>query len=183
MTIIGWMLPSLQGLAILSGLIPVVFADDASPYLFSEEYADGELGEFPHHEYKSSSLVSPILNYKQFDPICDDGLYIMLAPRGGKVEQQGPMVVDGRGDLVWYHNYGSTYGTDVHTYKGESYLTFWAGNDGITGHGDGTYYLVSHSTPLPSSSFLFVGLYHATVLPPKKYSTLIRLTNVARFLL
>lgn len=152
---IGWLLLSLQGLAILFGfIIPDAFADDdVSPYVYSEEYDEGELGEFPHHEYKSSSLVSPILNYKQYNPICDDGLYYMLAPRGGKVKQQGPMVLDGRGDLVWYHDYGHTYGTDVHTFKGEDYLTFWAGDDGITGHGDGTYYLVRAPIIFPLRAF------------------------------
>lgn len=136
---------SLQSLAILLlGFISNVHADDASsPYVYSKEYDEGEQGSFPHHSYKSSPFVSPVLNYAQYSPLCDDGKYIMLAPRGGEVHQQGPMIVDGRGDLVWYHDYGHTYGLDVHTFKGESYLTFWAGNDAITGHGDGTYYLVS----------------------------------------
>jgi hypothetical protein len=140
---IGWMLLPLQGLTILAGLISDAGADDVSPYVHSEKYDKGELGSYPHHTYKSSPFTSPALNYVQYSPLCDDGKYIMLAPRGGKVYHQGPMIVDGQGDLVWYHDYGHTYGLDVHTFKGESYLTFWAGNDAITGHGDGTYYLVS----------------------------------------
>lgn len=141
------MLLSLQALPILFGLIPGVCSDNVSPYLYSEEYDKGELGLFPHHEYKSSPFVSPILNYKKYDPICDDGLHIMITPRGEEIHQQGPMILNAKGDLVFYRDYGPTYGLDVHNFKGEDYLTFWAGNDGVTGHGEGNYYLVSGSTP------------------------------------
>ena len=162
------MLLSLQGLAILYSFSAGVRADDdVSPYVYSEEYDNGKLGNYPHHEYKSSPYTSPVLNYVEYSPLCDDGQYIMIAPRGAEVHHQGPMIMDGQGDLVWFHDYGHTYGLNVYQYKGEKHLTFWSGNDAITGHGDGTYYLVSDKRrPI----FLHLGpsspdLYKATPLP------------------
>jgi hypothetical protein len=53
------------------------------------------------------------------------------------------MIIDQDGHLVWTKHYGQTYNANVYRYKGQDYLTFWVGNDGIVGHGDGTYYMVS----------------------------------------
>jgi hypothetical protein len=48
------------------------------------------------------------------------------------------------GDFIWasQHHYGQVYNFQVQQYKGEPYLTFWAGNDAVDGHGAGHYYMV-----------------------------------------
>lgn len=48
------------------------------------------------------------------------------------------------GTLIWTTNqyYGQVYNLQVQEYKGKKYLTFWAGNDSVGGHGVGKYYMV-----------------------------------------
>ncbi|KAK9855192.1 hypothetical protein MYU51_002491 [Penicillium brevicompactum] len=53
------------------------------------------------------------------------------------------MILDQDGDLVWFKEYATTYNLNIQSFRGEDYLTFWAGNDGIGGHGDGTYYMLN----------------------------------------
>jgi hypothetical protein len=53
------------------------------------------------------------------------------------------MILDQNGDLVWFKEYGTTYNFNIHSFRGEDYLTFWTGNDGVRGHGNGIYYMVS----------------------------------------
>lgn len=50
------------------------------------------------------------------------------------------------GDFVWTtdHSYGQVYNFQVQMYLGEPYLTFWAGDDAVDGHGSGSYYMVRH---------------------------------------
>ena len=55
-----------------------------------------------------------------------------------------------RGAMIWGndHRYGEVYNFQVQMYKGEPYLTFWAGDDSVGGHGEGKYYMVSRpNTP------------------------------------
>jgi hypothetical protein len=39
------------------------------------------------------------------------------------------------------------YNLQAQEYKGNKYITFWAGNDAVGGHGAGKYYMVK---PLPT---------------------------------
>ncbi|KAF7167011.1 hypothetical protein CNMCM6106_002591 [Aspergillus hiratsukae] len=86
--------------------------------------------------------MGPMLNYVEVNPQCKDGQYTLIAPRGAAVPDPGPMIIDQDGHLVWTKHYGQTYNVNVYSYKGHDYLTFWVGNDGIVGHGDGTYYML-----------------------------------------
>lgn len=117
-------------------------ADEANLWR-NENYANGSDGAFPLQRYRSTDVHGPILNYWQRSRACDEGGYTILAPRGDSVSHPGPMILDAEGHLVWFKEYPTTYNANVYTYKGERYLTFWAGNDAIGGHGDGTAYLVS----------------------------------------
>ncbi|KAJ5177231.1 uncharacterized protein N7482_003108 [Penicillium canariense] len=108
----------------------------------SEKYAKGFDGPFPLQRYRSADVAGPILNYWYRSAACEDGLYTILAPRGDSVRHSGPMIVDQQGHLVWFKDYRTTYNANVHTYNGERYLTFWAGDDSVKGHGEGVYYMI-----------------------------------------
>ena len=130
---------------LLAILIVTVFADVA-PYSNDVAYDKGIHGEYPVHSFMSSDLVSPRLNILQWDVQCNDGSYIMINPRGSGIASPGPMIIDTNGSLVWASDgYGQTYGLTVQKYKGEGYLTFWAGNDRLVGHGSGDYYMLDSS--------------------------------------
>ncbi|KAB8073765.1 ASST-domain-containing protein [Aspergillus leporis] len=115
---------------------------DHGPYIQSTAYDDGKFGEWPTETYRSSPIVGPALNYLQYSDECKDGLYTFIAPRGNKVGNPGPMILDQDGHLVWTKKYGQTYNLNVYTFKGQDYLTFWVGNDGVGGHGEGAYYML-----------------------------------------
>lgn len=57
--------------------------------------------------------------------------------------------------MIWGpdHRYGEVYNFQVQMYKGEPYLTFWAGDDSVGGHGEGKYYMVSTCLRNPGRSF------------------------------
>lgn len=133
----------LRVLLLPSSLFSTAGSADEENLWRNEKYASGFEGAFPLQRYLSSSVQGPILNYWQRSRACDEGGYTILAPRGDSVRHSGPMILDSEGHLVWFREYRTTYNANVYTYKGERYLTFWAGNDAIGGHGDGTAYLVS----------------------------------------
>jgi len=63
---------------------------------------------------------------------------VFLAPKGGQ-GQDGPMIVDDRGELVWFRPLtGTDQAADfrVQRYRGDPVLTWWQGRIGI-GHGRG----------------------------------------------
>jgi hypothetical protein len=66
--------------------------------------------------------------------------YLLLAPKGystGGPGQQGLMIVDRRGELVWFQSSGSfTMGLDVQSFQGQPHLTWWEGNI-VNGYGQG----------------------------------------------
>ncbi|KAJ9328079.1 hypothetical protein DTO027B5_926 [Paecilomyces variotii] len=128
----------------LADLISPVLAD-VEAYYQSDNYENGEFGEWPQQTYHSSHIIGPVVDFLQRSNRCDDGQYTMLSLRGGQVPSPGPMILDAKGNLVWRaEDYVQPYGLSKYTYKGEDYLTFWAGNDAI-GHGEGMYYMLDSS--------------------------------------
>ena len=137
----------LRWTSILSGLLSllsVTVADVDNRYR-SEKYAHGFEGAFPLQHYLSADVSGPILNYWHDGQGCKNGLYTIIAPRGSSVHHSGPMIIDAEGHMVWFKEYTTTYNANFVTYKGERYLAFWAGDDTIRGHGEGTCYLVSRA--------------------------------------
>jgi hypothetical protein len=69
--------------------------------------------------------------------------YIFVAAKKG-AGQDGPMIVDDRGQLVWFSK--NRYATDfrVQTYQGEQVLTWWEGKV-VAGHGVGEYVIFDSS--------------------------------------
>jgi hypothetical protein len=117
---------------------------DVDSYYQSTKFESGVAGKWPSQRFKSSGVTAPVLDFVKYGQACRDGLYTFIAPRGDSVQSSaGPMILDHDGHLVWTEARGQTYGMDMHTYKGESYITFWTGDDSIVGHGQGTYSMVS----------------------------------------
>lgn len=69
--------------------------------------------------------------------------YIFVAPKKG-AGQDGPMIVDDHGGLVWFSK--NRYATDfrVQHYKGKPVLTWWQGRV-LAGHGVGEYLIFDDS--------------------------------------
>jgi hypothetical protein len=69
--------------------------------------------------------------------------YVFVAVKKGE-GQDGPMIMDNQGRLVWFSK--DRYATDfkVQTYKGEPVLTWWQGGI-VAGHGEGEYVIFDSS--------------------------------------
>jgi hypothetical protein len=104
-----------------------------------------DFGSYPFKTFKSSDLTSPVLRRPIDSPQCHDDNYIFLSPRGYQVSHSSVMVMDNEGEIIWGHYVeGQAYNLKVQEYQGEQVLTFWVGNDGIGGHGEGDYYMVRY---------------------------------------
>jgi hypothetical protein len=74
-----------------------------------------------------------------------DGGYIFLAPKKD-VAQSGPMIIDGSGELVWFHSLDTHAVADFRSqvYDGKPVLTWWRGK-ATKGVGDGYYVILDDS--------------------------------------
>ncbi|KIV84583.1 hypothetical protein PV11_00356 [Exophiala sideris] len=139
----GW--PGLIVLLLLGAVRPI--RADQALFDSDEAFDKGKYGDFVQEEYKSVGLTSaPRPNvFERVPGACDgdDGLMVMLTLRGWAVPQPGPSILDGLGRLVWTNpNYVQPYNLQVQNYRGEQFLTLWAGDDGVRGHGAGFYYML-----------------------------------------
>lgn len=121
----------------------------ASPFspqrdLNSLWYDAGLYGAYVDHHYASSDHVPPKVNFLQRQHC--DSTFTFISPRGRSVPKPGPIILDSEGELVWMEDrFGQAMDFRVQQYRGEDYLTFWAGTDSGT-HGTGSYYMVSLDT-------------------------------------
>jgi len=131
-------------LRVLSCAILVVA--DFGPYIRDPFFDAGGYGEWPVERFVSTEVVSPRLNIISSSPECDTSLYTAISPRGEAVEEIGQLsliLLDAKGSLVYTATgFDRIYNLMVQNYLGESFLTFWGGNDGVGGHGEGFYYMV-----------------------------------------
>ena len=126
--------------------IPYSYADE-EPFIADESYNSGDLGRYVTQSYKTTKEIAPRFNINLPFTNCDDGSYIFIAPRGW-VPDATLYIIDAEGNMVWTldKQFGEVYNFAVQEYKGEPYLTFWAGNDAVGGHGAGSYFMVSIKT-------------------------------------
>lgn len=116
----------------------------SKPFINSILFDGGYIGAYPHDSFHSTDLVAPQLNYLQHHPSCDDGL-ILFSPRSHSVPYNGPAITNGAGELVWTEKkYGTVDNLQIQTYKGQRYLTFWAGTH-TPNDWPGKYYLLDSS--------------------------------------
>lgn len=102
---------------------------------------------YPIHTFVSSKVKAPIVDFAERSSACNDGSYYFITPRGWKVSDPGPMILDGDGNLIWTDHFSNKFGGQAYDlryqkYRGEEYLTFWLGDDRVRGHGAGHYYMV-----------------------------------------
>jgi hypothetical protein len=118
----------------------------------------GSHGSYPVREFHSSKTKIPHVNFLKWTPECATrNDFYFITPKGWKVSNPGPMILDYRGDLVWAEHFdnefgGQAYDLMVQEYLGEKFLTFWLGDDRIRGHGAGHFHMVS-----PYSNYLMCG--------------------------
>lgn len=129
----------------LLALVAIPCQADQAPFYADSKYNDAEYGFYLTQTFKSSPQVTgvPVVNFMEPFTRCDDGSYLLITPRG-KVAESTPMILDVNGSLVWAatKKYGQVYNLQVQSYKGQEYLTFWAGDDTVGGHGVGTHYML-----------------------------------------
>jgi Arylsulfotransferase (ASST) len=124
-------------------LVALVFAacggDDDPPRADSAgSAARGEVLRFR----SEPKLRAPAVRVRKRSPRAAPGS-IFVAPRKG-AGQAGPMIVDGRGELVWFRRLkGETTASDfkVQRYRGEPVLTWWQGRFS-GGGGNGEYVIL-----------------------------------------
>jgi hypothetical protein len=69
--------------------------------------------------------------------------YIFVGLKEG-VGEHGPMIIDDRGQLVWYSKYTSARDFKMQYYRGRTVLTWWEGRV-VAGHGVGEYVIFDGS--------------------------------------
>ena len=103
-------------------------------------------GAYPLRKYVSTDLTSPRAYAIQSDKSCADGL-VLLSIGGQSVTGGGPMILDMSGNLIWSApgEYGdASANTKIQRYRGQDYLTFWAGEK-LQESGLGNYYMLNSS--------------------------------------
>ncbi|UNI19309.1 hypothetical protein JDV02_005501 [Purpureocillium takamizusanense] len=118
----------------------------------SVEYDEEAFGKYPVQTFKSTPIVGPRPNLLLRDSRCESSLYTFLTPRGyvGAARNAQMTILDQGGRLVWTLGWEGQqiYNLMVQRYRGHKYLTFWAGDDAVGGHGAGTYYLLDETYTL-----------------------------------
>ena len=101
-------------------------------------------GAYPVEEFVSFDLPSSHPNLVKWDDQCDSG-NVFVTLNGASIAHPGPSVLDARGGLIWTTDeYGTVLNMRLQWYKGEKYITFWAGQkDGSMGQG--SYYMLDSS--------------------------------------
>lgn len=112
--------------------------------------APGTPGSGMHRFVTRPDLLPPRLNLTELRP---DGAvqtrprFIVIAPMSNvqyEGLQRGPMMLDRRGRLVWFHPItASIFDVNVQHYNGKPRLTWWQGRT-VDGHGIGTAMFVDH---------------------------------------
>ena len=119
---------------------------ESPPYFEDNAYDEGSCGGYPVQKYYSSDAIAPHTNTLQESLECDTSLLTFLSPRGYSDEARNPraVILDSTGSLVWSSGWDGKqiYNLRAQRYKGNDYITFWAGNDAVGGHGAGHYYMV-----------------------------------------
>ncbi|ORY62133.1 ASST-domain-containing protein [Pseudomassariella vexata] len=117
---------------------------DVPAYVNDYGYDREAHGIHPVQVYKSTDVVVPHLNLLQRDTACESSLYTLMTPRGQATREAQATILDHNGHLIWttrWHDQ-QLYNLMVQEYRGDNYLTFWAGNDAVGGHGAGFYYML-----------------------------------------
>jgi hypothetical protein len=133
-------------------------AEEAS-FFHDYGYEREAYGRNPLQVFRSTGATAPRFNILKSSPTCDNSLYTFLTPRGSATSEPLATIYNHDGHLVWASSWKGQqlYNLLVQEYKGEKYLTFWAGDDSVGGHGAGVYYMVSDTRiDMERSCFFFL---------------------------
>jgi hypothetical protein len=135
-------------LALLAVLaLAVAGCDDSTAQKSAKPAAEKGPPPGPTQHFKSRpDLRPPIVKIRVAAHDTAPG-YIFLAPKMA-VAQAGPMIMDNRGQVVWFHPLKLTKGvTDFRAqrYRGKPVLTWWRGRLSNVGVGDGWYVIYDDS--------------------------------------
>lgn len=117
---------------------------DQQAFINDAGYNNGDYGHYPHQTFFSrDNIESPRPNFVKPFTNCDDGSYLFVSLRGNIADAK-PYILDPDGSLVWTvdHRIGEVYNLQVQNYKEKPYITYWAGDDSVGGHGAGKYYML-----------------------------------------
>lgn len=107
-------------------------------------YDFGVYGAYPTRPHVTFDQASPDVSVVAWDDSCDKG-HVLVSPFGDAVQHDGPVILDSKGDMVWSATgFGVVMNLKVQQYRGENYLTFWAGYK-VGGIGMGNYYMLNSS--------------------------------------
>ena len=107
------------------------------PQLRTTFYDLAVYGGAPAKTYYSFDSQSLEISVLQWHDRCDDGGQIVIGPYGDWWETPGPMILDSRGNLIWTtRDYDVVTNVQIQEYRGEQFITFWAGTkEGAKGKG------------------------------------------------
>lgn len=117
---------------------------DQQAFVNDGHYNHGDYGSYPHQTFFSrDGIEAPRPNFMKPFTNCDDGSLLFVSLRGNVAESR-PYVLDATGSLIWTvdHRIGEVYNLQVQEYRGKPYITYWAGDDSVGGHGAGSYYML-----------------------------------------
>jgi hypothetical protein len=120
---------------------------EEAPFFHDYGYDREAYGTHPIQVFRSTGVTAPRFNILKSSTDCDKSLYTFLTPRGSATSEPLATIYDHAGHLVWVTGWNGQqlYNLLVQEYQGNKYLTFWAGDDSVGGHGAGVYYMVSES--------------------------------------
>lgn len=106
-------------------------------------YESGALGPYPLADYHTITASTPLIHIAQWHPSCDNSSYVFLSPHAVRLADNMVLMLDARGNVVWYHQErGAVHNIQVQRFKGSEYITYWVGDDEFYGHGAGFYKMV-----------------------------------------
>ncbi|POR37738.1 Uncharacterized protein TPAR_02080 [Tolypocladium paradoxum] len=144
--------PAVATLHVVVLLLALQARAELPVFVASEAYDSGDFGRYPVQTFKSSPAIAPRPNLVRQDAACARNLKTFLTPRGyaEPASRAQATILDDDGRLVWTSGWEDKqiYNLMVQTYRGQNYLTFWAGNDAVGGHGAGAYYMLDETYSL-----------------------------------
>jgi hypothetical protein len=141
-TVIRWLLQYLPV------LLPTGLSSLENVHVARDLAAQTVIGtnDYPQTAFLSTKVTTPVVDIVKWDERCDSESFVLLGPHGRQIADNKILLLDNRGELVWYHNEkGAVHNIQVQEYKGNRYITYWVGDDDYFGHGSGYYKMVSLS--------------------------------------
>ena len=65
-------------------------------------YEHGHMGVNPQVKFNSVTATAPLIHLTMSSSECESESYIFMTPRGENVRGNKAMIIDNRGELVWY---------------------------------------------------------------------------------